>query len=162
VTSKEYTRPATVDDLKLVIKSLNDNNVPYLLIGGYALFAHGHHRATEDIDILIPAGADVGKLVKSALMVLPDKSAESLEDEWFEQGENMRLADEVIVDIMFNACGETFDSMVEYTEDIDLDGIPVKTLNLEGLLKTKQTQRDKDIADRLVLEKVLSLVKGRE
>ncbi len=51
----EYSRPATLQDLKKVIQSLNEQNAEYLLIGGYALFSHGYHRATEDIDLLVPA-----------------------------------------------------------------------------------------------------------
>lgn len=50
----EYSRPATLEDLKSLIRSLNDNRVDYLLIGGYALYAHGYHRATTDIDVLVP------------------------------------------------------------------------------------------------------------
>ena len=42
------------------------------------------------------------------------------------------------------------------TLTIDLDGIPVRTVNLQGLLLTKQTVRDKDIADRIVLERALA------
>ena len=42
-----YARPATIDDLKAVIRALNDNGVDYLLIGGYALYAHGYYRATQ-------------------------------------------------------------------------------------------------------------------
>ena len=38
---------------------------------------------------------------------------------------------------------------------VDLDGIPVRTVNLEGLLRTRQTMRDKDVADRAVLERAL-------
>lgn len=45
----EYSRPATIDDLKSLIASLNDQGADYLLIGGYALFAHGYHRATTDM-----------------------------------------------------------------------------------------------------------------
>lgn len=37
----EYSRPATLEDLKKVIWSLNENNVKYILIGGYALFLMG-------------------------------------------------------------------------------------------------------------------------
>ena len=42
------------------------------------------------------------------------------------------------------------------TLTIDLDGISVRTVNLQGLLLTKQTVRDKDIADRIVLERALA------
>ncbi len=41
-----YSRPATLEDLMTLIGSLNRQGVEYLLIGGYALFAHGYHRAT--------------------------------------------------------------------------------------------------------------------
>lgn len=45
----EYCRPASLEDLKTLIASLNQQQVEYLLIGGYALFVHGYHRATTDI-----------------------------------------------------------------------------------------------------------------
>jgi len=38
-----------------------------------------------------------------------------------------------------------------------LDGIPVKTINLEGLLLTKQTLRDQDVPDRIILERALEM-----
>ena len=42
---------------------------------------------------------------------------------------------------------------------IDFDGIPVRTLNLEGLLRTKQTPRAKDKADREILERAIAELK---
>ena len=47
----EYTRPATLDDLKKLLLALNEHKVEYLLVGGYALAAHGYQRATTDIDL---------------------------------------------------------------------------------------------------------------
>ena len=77
---------------------------------------------------------------------------------WFEAGDNIRVADAFVVDLMLNACGETYDSLQRYAEVIDLDGIPVRTVNLQGLLLTKQTSRDKDVADRMVLERALAVL----
>ena len=37
---------------------------------------------------------------------------------------------------------------------------PVKTVNLEGLLLTKQTLREKDVADRISIERALEVLKG--
>ncbi len=42
--------------------------------------------------------------------------------------------------------------------DIDLDGVALRTLVTEGLLRTKQTSRDKDALDRLVLERALAVL----
>jgi hypothetical protein len=155
---EEYCRPATLEDLKGLIRSLNRHGADYLLIGGYALFAHGYHRATTDIDVLVPATQEAGRKLRDALMVLPDQAARDIDPLWFEEGENIRVADAFVVDIMLNACGETYETLRQYAETIDLDGLPVRTINLEGLLRTKQTMRDKDIADRAVLERALEVI----
>lgn len=156
---REYSRPATLEDLKTLIRALNEQGADYFLIGGYALFAHGHHRATTDIDVLVPASREAGRKVREALMVLPDKAAKDLDPVWFEEGENIRVADAFVVDIMLNACGETYETLKQYAEVLDLDGLPVRTINLEGLLRTKQTLRDKDVADRIVLERALEMIR---
>jgi hypothetical protein len=74
-----YSRPATLADLKTLISSLNRHGAEYLLVGGYALFAHGYHRATTDIDLLIPATRHAGQRVKDAPMVLSDQSAKDID-----------------------------------------------------------------------------------
>ena len=154
---EEYCRPATLEDLKTLISSLNKQGADYLLIGGYALFAHGYHRATTDIDLLVPATRKAGERLKQALMLLPDQAAKDIDPAWFEEGENIRVADAFVVDIMLNACGETYETLKQYAETVDLDGIPIRTINLEGLLLTKQTTRDKDISDRIILERALKI-----
>lgn len=155
-----YSRPATLDDLKALIGSLNRQGADYLLIGGYALFAHGYHRATTDIDVLVPANRQSGERIKQALMVLPDQAAKEIDPAWFEEGDNIRVADAFVVDIMLNACGETYETLKQYAETIDLDGLPIRTVNLEGLLRTKQTMRDKDVSDRKILELAMSSYKN--
>ena len=155
----EYCRPASLADLKALITSLNRQQVDYLLIGGYALFVHGYHRATTDIDVLVPATVESGTKVKSALMMLPDQAAKDLEPEWFAEGDNIRVADAFLVDVMLNAGGETYDTLKRYATTVDLEGIPVQTLSLEGLLRTKQTMRDKDVSGRHILERALNLVR---
>lgn len=152
---EEYNRPATLDDLKMLGSSLNQQNADYLLIGGYTLFAHGYHRATTDIDVLVPASKTAGERVKAALMVLPDQAAKDIDPAWFEEGENIRVADAFVADIMLNACGETYETLKQYAETVDFEGIPVRTINLEGLLLTTQTKRDKDVSDRIILERAL-------
>lgn len=159
---KQFSRPATSDDLKRIIKSLNDQGAEYLLIGGYALYTYGYHRATDDIDLLLPRGADKAKPVIKALLILEDRQSANLDPAWFDEGDTIRLADEVVVDLMFTACGETFESLRSCMKQIHIDGIPVKTLTLEGLLKTKQTVREKDLMDRQILEYAIDQSKRNE
>ena len=153
---EEYSRPATLEDLKALIRSLNDQGANYLLIGGYALFVHGYHRSTTDIDVLVPATQEAGRNVRDALMVLPDQAAKDLDPAWFVEGENIRVADAFVVDIMLNVAGETYDTLKQYAETVDFDGLPIRTVNLQGLLRTKQSMRDKDVADRIIIERALA------
>ena len=159
---EEYSRPATLEDLKALIASLNEQGADYLLIGGYALFAHGYHRATMDIDVLVPATREAGVKIRSALMVLPDQAAKDIDPAWFDEGENIRVADAFIVDIMLKACGESYETLKQYAETVDLDGMAVRTINLEGLLLTKQTMREKDMSDRIILERALETLRERQ
>lgn len=159
----DYCRPATLADLRRLVESLQRAGAEYLLIGGYALFAHGYHRATTDIDLLVPDNREAGAKIREALLSLPDQAAKDIDPAWFEEGENIRVADEFVVDLMLNACGETYRSLLQFAETLDLDGVPLRTVSLEGLLRTKQATRDKDQADRAVLEQALQARKqGRQ
>jgi hypothetical protein len=150
------SRPASVEDLKTLLRAFAEHGVDYLLIGGYALYALGYQRGTTDIDVVLRPTREQGERVKMALMVLPDKVARELEPDWFTEGETIRVADAFVVDLMFNACGETYATLAPHAVSIDLDGVAVRTLDLQGLLKTKQSSRDKDSLDRLVLERALA------
>ena len=40
-SGQSTARPASVEDLKLLLRALDDHSVDYLLIGGYALYTLG-------------------------------------------------------------------------------------------------------------------------
>ena len=54
---------------------------------------------------------------------------------------------------------QTYQSLLPYAITINFDGIAIRALSLEGLLKTKQTSRDKDKLDRIILERALQELK---
>ena len=102
------------DRLLNLLSRFRDEGVEYVLIGGQALRLNGYLRATEDIDVLIRATRSNGERIIRALGFLD--SASDLQPEWFEpdaQGnaENIRVADELLIDLLFVANGETFDSI---------------------------------------------------
>ena len=52
--------------LQRVIQSLNDNQVRYLVVGGYAVALHGHPRYTKDLDVWIEMSPEnAAKMVKA-------------------------------------------------------------------------------------------------
>lgn len=114
-----------------------------------------------DIDLVLSPTREQGERTRKALLVLPDGVGKELDPGWFVDGETIRVADAFVVDLMFNACGETYESLKPYTITIDFEGIPIRTLNIEGLLKTKQTTREKDKLDRDILERALRELKGQ-
>jgi hypothetical protein len=155
----ETARPASVADLKLLLTALNTHEVDYLLIGGYALYALGYQRGTVDIDIVLRPTLEQGQKVKQALLLLPDGVAKDIDPAWFPEGNTIPVADAFVVDLMFNACGESYDSLQPHAVTVDFDGVPLRTVSLEGLLKTKQSSREKDPMDRMILEHALAASK---
>lgn len=54
-------------DYKELLQLFNENQVEYVIVGGYALAFHGAPRTTKDIDILIYSSADNIKRIIQAL-----------------------------------------------------------------------------------------------
>lgn len=143
-------------DLRRLLQRFHDEGVEYVLVGGFAVRMNGFLRLTEDIDVLLPRSIENGRKVIKSLNFL--ESAQDLHPEWFEppihEPENIRVADELLIDLLFAANGETFESLKPHMRRVDLDGTEVVTLDIDGLLKTKTDYRDKDKIDRLALEAV--------
>jgi hypothetical protein len=140
-----------------MLSRFRDEGVEYVLVGGQAVRLNGFLRATEDVDVLLRATRANGERVKRALAFLP--SSAELDPAWFEatsqgQGDNIRIADELLVDLLFAANGETYDSVQAHVRELAIDGVPIRVLNIEGLLKTKTDYREKDILDRTMLERI--------
>ena len=160
----EYTRPATWDDLKTLVRYLDEERVEYALIGGYAIAAHGFNRFSEDLDILVnPTRENTERWIR-ALSRLPDGAARELAgDETFLERDSqyaVRVNDEFTVDVMPSACGHPWAELARYVEEKEIDGLSVRVLGLEGLLLTKEGMRDRDRADYRVLSNAIERLKG--
>jgi len=53
-----YARAPEPEDLVRICRSLNDAGALYVLIGGFAVVAHGASRFTIDIDLLVDDAPD--------------------------------------------------------------------------------------------------------
>jgi hypothetical protein len=155
----ESTRPATWQDLLELARELNVQGARYALIGGYAIAAHGYNRFSEDVDLLVDPQRDNTPRWVRALSKLPDAAAAELagDDEIFEREGHyaIRINDEFTVDIMPSACGHDWRELAKYIVYIEVEGVTIPVLSLQGLLLTKEGMRDKDKADRTVLLRAL-------
>lgn len=144
---------ANPDQLLELLRRFAQEGVQYVLVGGHAVRLNGFVRSTEDIDILLPSSIENGRRVIRALSFLP--SSADLQAEWFEvdlaQPDNIRVADELLLDLLFAANGQTFESLQPHARHLHVEGVPIATLDIDGLLKTKTDYRDKDRIDTDVL-----------
>ena len=162
----EYTRPATWDDVKQLARLLNEAGVEYALVGGYAIAAHGFNRFSEDIDILVNPVAENSRRWILALSELPDHATRELSNDpdvfATDARYAVRINDEFTIDVMPSIAGHSWQQMRIHIETVDLDGVPVPLLNLEGLLLTKQGARPKDQMDAALLKQAIAELKKRK
>lgn len=144
------------DELLKLLSRFQAEGVQYILVGGQAVRLNGFVRATEDIDILLPSSMDNGRKVIRALDFLD--ASRDLQAEWFEVAadapENIRVADELLIDLLFAANGQSYEALQDHVRVLEVDGVEIRTLDIEGLLKTKTDYRDKDRLDREVLQRL--------
>ena len=161
----EFTRPATWQDVRCVAEYLNEAGVEYALIGGYALALHGLSRLTQDIDVLVDPAPDNSRRWIAALAKLPDSATKALaaDPDVFANRQQyaIRVNDEITIDVLPAAAGHDWSELRGHIMVAEIDGVPVKVLNLEGLLKTKQVPRPKDQADARLIEQALDALKRR-
>ena len=145
------------DPLLHLLGRFHQEGVEYVLVGGQAVRLNGYVRATEDIDVLVKASRDNGERIIRALDFL--KSSEELNADWFlppDDGtvENIRVADDLLIDLLFSANGETYESVQPHIRELTIEGTPIRVLNIDGLIKTKTDYREKDVLDKRVLARI--------
>jgi len=145
---REYSRAPELEDLLSLCKALNAAGARYVLIGGFAVILHGFVRATKDIDLLVDASAENVQRLKRAMAVLPDNAIALIADDEVEKYQVVRIADEIVVDLLKTACGVDYAHAAEGGIEIKtVDGVPIPVGRKELLIETKQTVRPSDAAD---------------
>lgn len=133
-------------------RALDEAGARYLLIGGFAVILHGGERTTKGIDLLVDPAPDNVERLKSALSILEDNAAREIAPDDLARYTVVRVADEVMVDLLAAACGVTWAEAQGSARQVDLDGTPVLVVDRRTLIQTKQTIRPSDAADRAWLE----------
>lgn len=146
------SREPTLEDLRDLCRALNDRGARYVVIGGFAIRAAGYNRRTMDVDLLVATDPDNEARVFEALATLPDRAVLELQPGELQQFTVIRIADEILVDLMRSAGG------IEYAEaalDVvtkDVGGVPVPFASTRLLWRMKSvTHRAKDAGDLVFL-----------
>ncbi len=147
-------RPPTIGDVRRICRALDETAARYVLIGGFAVILHGGERTTKDIDLLVDPAPDNVARLKQALSVLEDNAAADIDPDDLQRYAVVRVADEVMVDLLAAACGVTWADAMPSAQRVDLEGTTVVVADRLTLIRTKQTVRPSDAADRAWLEAV--------
>lgn len=150
-----FARAPEPADLVRICRALNEAGARYVLIGGFAVLAHGAGRFTKDIDLLVDDAPENVARVKRALGVLADNAVADVADGDLQEFVVVRVIDEVIVDLMGRACGLDYAAATTDVEIRDIDGVAVPVASPATLIRTKNTYRPQDAIDREFLEGVL-------
>ncbi len=143
------------NDYKDMLQGLLDHGVKFLLVGAYAMAAHGFPRATGDIDVWVaPSMENSAKVYRSlAAFGAPlheiDETTFATPGVVFQIGVAPRR-----IDIITTISGVSFHEACEQSQVVEIDGMPIPILSLDDLIRNKRaTGRDKDRLDADRLER---------
>lgn len=146
------SREPTLKDLRDLCRELNHRGARYLVVGGFAMAALGYNRRTMDVDLLVDTAGDNEARVLEAVATLPDGAARELSPGEIARWKVVRVADEIVVDLMGSACGIGYPEAESGIERRDVGGvlIPFASATLLWRMK-KPTHREKDLPDLVFL-----------
>jgi len=136
-------------DFKEFIQSLNENDVRYLVVGGYAVALHGYPRHTKDIDIWVGRDLKNASCIVKALDQFGFASLGLKAEDFLEPDTIIQLGyPPNRIDLITTLPGVEFDSAFAARLEIEVGDINVNFIDLENLKKNKRTTgRNQDLAD---------------
>ena len=136
-------------DYRDLIAEFNAHGVEYIVVGAHALAAHGHVRATKDLDVWVRPSLDNARRVMSALhafgAALHDLTLEDLAS----PGVVFQIGIEPVrIDVITAIDGVEFDDAWPRRLQTTFADQPASVLSRVDLIKNKTTTaRAQDIAD---------------
>ncbi len=136
-------------DFKEFLKLLNEADVQYLLIGGYAVGYYGYPRSTADMDIWIAISPDNAEKMLGVFrkfgMNDPSLTTEILQY----PGKIIRMGVPPIrIEVLTKIDGVDFTDCDKACVTTTIDGVPVRLISRDHLLQNKRASgRYKDLDD---------------
>ncbi|MGD0744809.1 MAG: nucleotidyl transferase AbiEii/AbiGii toxin family protein [Verrucomicrobiota bacterium] len=114
-----------------IAKRAGNAGIPFLVIGGYAVFAHGYVRATDDLDLIVQRGrrAQLGELFGDMGMSVKSDAANFVQ---FDSRDEAGMA----VDLMF-VSDEVFSQLEQAAVEARVEDTCVRVVSLPHLIALK-------------------------
>ncbi len=141
-----------------ILKALDEKDVEYILVGGFAVFLHGIRRFTQDLDLflrLIPENVD--NLREALKLVFDDPSIDEITFHELKAYPVIRYGtpNNFFIDILVRL-GETFTYEDLNYEIFDYNNVRIKIATPETLVHMKRdTIRPQDKKDAYLLNEII-------
>lgn len=137
------------EDFLDLISELLDADARFLVVGGYAVAAHGHPRATKDIDIFVEPTEENAVRVMTALRRFGAPLFGLTEADLSSPGKGLMMGvPPRRIDLLTQISGVDFTAAWAHRVAHDIDGVNVPFIGLAELLTNKRASgRLQDLAD---------------
>jgi predicted nucleotidyltransferase len=142
-------------DFREMLSCLRDEGVEFIVVGAYALAAHGLPRATGDIDIWVRNSRENALRVMSALSKFGAPTSGLSENDFTAADRVVQFGVEPCrIDLLTGIDGVEFDEAWGNRVAVTVDGVEIHVLSRDDLIKNKRAAgREKDRVDVTWLEK---------
>ncbi|MBK9036908.1 MAG: hypothetical protein IPL61_37595 [Myxococcales bacterium] len=146
---------ALARDFQELLRLLAEHDVRFLIVGGYAVAAHGHPRYTKDLDIWVEPTPDNAARLVAALEAFGFASLGLTAADFEALGVVVQLGREPgRVDLLTSVTGLTFVDAYPARIIATFGGTPVPILDRASLIANKRASgRPQDLADVAKLER---------
>ena len=129
--------------------TFNDHGVDYLVVGAHALAAHGHVRATKDLDVWVRPSSDNSERVFAALSAFGAPLEQVVQNDFAQPGVIFQIGvAPVRIDIITRVDGLEFDEAWPDRVMSTFGGIAIAVLSKHHLIQNKKASgRLQDLAD---------------
>ena len=139
-----------------ILARFNDHTVEYIVVGAHALAAHGHVRATKDLDIWVRPSDENAPKALAALVEFGAPLHDLTEQDLATPGTVFQIGvPPVRIDVITEIDGVAFESAWPDRVDVQIRGVSVPVLSRHHLIANKKASgRLQDLADLDWLEKI--------
>lgn len=143
-------------------RALQEYNVEYIMVGGYATNLHGYQRFTSDLDIWLKDTLENRKQLRKAFVKCDMGDYPLIETMQFIPGwTDFHLNNGLRLDILIEMKGlegYTFEECLEMASIADIDNVNVPFLHINQLIENKKiVNRPQDQIDVAALEQIRKL-----
>ncbi|HKO36401.1 MAG TPA: DUF6036 family nucleotidyltransferase [Pyrinomonadaceae bacterium] len=142
-------------DFKDLFVELNAHGVEFLVVGAHALAAHGHVRATKDLDVWVRPDRENAIRLVHALIAFGAPTQDVTQDDFAEPGITFQIGIEPVrIDIITGVDGLTFEPAWQNRVASEYGGEPVFVVSRDDLIRNKRASgRPQDLADIAALDR---------